>query len=310
MMFLDEHERLLLLHQRQNPLTQESLKNFAVAGVKTVWLDYYSPWHEIEPSPGQYNWSVIDRAIGEARGAGLKVLVELYDRAPDWVPGVLHPRTDTGCPFGPDVVHGLSLAMVHPFHAEAMGREAEFLERACERLTAPDVECRYGMPHGGERILPPGLSYTEQQVVNLVVERQRIFAKYSKGLSTAFHLYPAITSVTSGTPEYVGNEHLWACYDAMKVEFPNHALNRILYEYWTAGGIWDCRIEGVKTWVGAEYTKNVVYAATHFNPRNVWGLIMGHAHRHDVHQPEPWEYDNAAEAIEILEESYVPWEKS
>ena len=306
-MFLDEHERLILLHQRNNPLTQESLKNFAGVGVKTMRLCYYSPWHEIEPSPGRYSWDVIDRAIGEARGAGLKVLVELYDRAPFWLPGVLCP--EAGTIFGADIVHGMPfLAMVHPFNTEAMKIEAEFLERACERLTGPGVECRYGMPSGGERILPPGLSYTERQVVDLVVGRQRIFAKHSEGLGTAFHLYPAVTSISGGTPEYVGNEHLWACYDAMKVEFPDHTLNRLIYEYFTAGGIWDCRIEGVKTWVGAEYARNVVYAATHFHPRNVWGLLMGHSpFREEPRQPTSQEYDNTAKAIEILEKSYEPW---
>lgn len=308
-MFLDSDERLLLLQQRQNPLERESLNHLAEAGIKTVLLGEWSSWHEIEPSPGgPYNWDAVDRRIDMAREAGLRVGVQVYWRAPDWLEtGKVEFVYSEGTSFiGPqEQVYGLSWVAVDPFDAEALELEAEFLEHACEHYTVPgEVECFYAMPYSGERILPFGLGeYTEQMCVDVVMGRQRIFAKHSNELWTALHPFHADgrSSVNGSTHPHVGNEHRLACFEAMKAEFPTHQLNRIFYNYFMPGFGTPVSPQYIKHWVGAEYIACVRAHAAMLDERGVWGMIMAHSHSSfDIRQPTPSEYDVVAEAVEFL----------
>jgi len=309
-MFFDSDERLLLLQQRINPLEQESLNRLAEAGIKTVLFSEWASWHEIEPSPGQYDWGVVDGRIDMARKAGLRVGVQLYCRAPDWLEtGKVEFFHSAGTSFigSSDPTYGLSWVAVDPFNAEAMKIEAEFLERACEHYTVPGaVECFYAMPYSAEIILPFGLGpYTAQMCVDVVVGRQRIFAKYSNELWTAFHPHHSDGrgSVDGSTLPHVGNEHVSAVDGAMKTEFPAHTLNRLFYCYFMVGGPWPVSPRYIKHWVGAEYAQNVAYHATLCDGLGVWGMVMGHSEAISGvrRQPTSQEYDEVAKAIAILE---------
>jgi len=189
-----------------------------------------------------------------------------------------------------------------------MAREAEFIERACEHLTASDVNCGYAMASSSERVLPLGYDrpYTMQQCIDLVIDRQRIFAKYSDELWGAWHPGPAVgwTSVDGHTPEKVGNEYTHEIFEAMKEEFPGHIINRLVYTYfWGGPPQWPPDPPWVKMWVGAEHCANVVGSARRMQPFGVWGLVMGHSNAlEDPRQPYDWEFDNTAKALGILRE--------
>lgn len=307
-MFLDRDERLLLFHLRNIELTQESLKCFRQIGIKTAKLGaQWASWHEIEPEPGVYNWDVTDEIVERHQRAGVKVILDLYWRAPDWLEGIIDIVYDEGTTFiVPDRTFSLTWRAVDPFDADAMAHEAEFLERACERYSAADVLCSYGMPHGAERILPFRIrrDYTEQECVDIVLGRQRIFARYGDELWTTFHPYHARAetgSIDRSTHPHVGNEHLWACYAAMREEFPGHVLNQFLCAFFTDSGPWGCAIEGVKVWVGAEFPAGVVHHARILPDYDPWGLIMGHRHHTAVsQQPDSTVYARVEEALEIL----------
>lgn len=297
-MFLDADERLYLLHFRLNPLTQKSLNRFVEVGIRTVHLHHWASWTEIEPSPGVYDWSIVDRAIEAHRRAGFKMVVHLYGMAPDWMDGLVRRHDHTG-PY----------RAVDPFDAGALAREAEFLHRACERLTAPDVSCCYGMPASGERVLPMGYGqpYTVQQCIDLVVGRQRIFAEHSDELWGAWHPGPALgyTSVDGHTKEKVGNEYIHEIFEAMGKEFPDHVINRLVYTYfWGGAPQWPPDPPWIKMWVGAEYCINVPSSAKRIQPYGVWGLLMSHVHAWEegLRQPHDWEFDNVTKALEILRE--------
>lgn len=312
-MFLDPDERLILFHQRMNPLTAVSLASFHQVGIETVHLGArWVSWHEIEPSPGTYIWDMVDEVVDRTRQAGLKAILDVYWRAPDWLEGTVERfRTEGTWWLPPDRTFNMSWLAVHPFDADAMAREAEFLERVCERYAATDVLCRYGMPYSAERILPQGLVYTEAQVVEAVLARQHVFAKYNSELWTSFHPGPAtgITSVDGHTPEEVGNEHIRSCYRAMAQEFPGHVINRFVTEFFEPGGPYrHCVIDGVKLWAGAQYTTRVARNARRIcsnlkrDQWDVWGLIMAHrafsAPGHD--QPGPEAYKQVGRALRRL----------
>jgi hypothetical protein len=310
-MFLDNDERLLLFYQRPTPLTPESMAGFRKAGIRTIHFGARSmSWHELEPSPGNYNWGPIENVINQARQAGLKSIVDVYWRAPDWLKeGTIEIVRGPGTVnVAPDRVWDLPWLSVSPFSEYAMQAEAEFVEQACKHLTAPDVLCRYAMHYGGERILPFGLpEYTEEDCVNLVLRRQRIFAKYADELWTAFHphMAEAITgSIDRTTHPHVGNEHLWACYDAMRKEFPNHTLNQFVTELFVHSSF-NVHIEGVRVWVGAQFISGLRANAARAKDYGAYGLIMAH-HGIDELDKQPTERDFGIvkEGLEILRQKY------
>jgi hypothetical protein len=168
------------------------------------------------------------------------------------------------------------------------------------------------MPYGGERILPYypptlkgyGKPYTELDVINIVIARQRVLAQYNNELWTMFH--PAFSSAKTGsidhsTHPHVGNEHLWACYDAMKKEFPEHARNQFISRHIHVGP----PVKGAKVWVGAEYASGVVPSARKPSSGGLWGLVMGAVKPcwpRMLDQPGPTTYEAVEQAIGILKE--------
>ena len=51
---LEHDERLIQFHQREDPLTPETLEAMRHAGIRTSVLGNWASWHELEPSPGVY----------------------------------------------------------------------------------------------------------------------------------------------------------------------------------------------------------------------------------------------------------------
>lgn len=312
-MFLDADERLLPLQFRVDPSNLETLKRFRDIGVKTMQLNAHVSWHYSEPEPGTYNFDDSDEAVALLREAGLKVIVHLYWRAPDWLPneGKIEIISSPGTPNVPQpdrVFAGTTTWLaVNPFHEESFQAELRFLEQACEHFTAPGVQCTYAMPYSAERMLPFNLGpcYTEQMCIDVVLARQEIFAKYSDMLWSAFHpiLGMGASSVDGSTPPNVGNEHSPAVYAAMAERFPGHLLNRNLYGWFGVPGIWKDHLPGVKTWVGSEYAQGIVKHTRMLNDERVWGMLMScpPRFRNDPpRQPTEEEFGNIAEAIKIL----------
>jgi hypothetical protein len=304
---VDPDERLILFEQRQAPLSLESLTTFREIGIRTVMIHcQYTSWHEIEPSPGTYNWDVPDRIVDRATRAGLKIVLNTYWRAPDWLEGTI---TRPGINVSDRKVFHTHWCAVNPFDERAMAAEARFVRKVCERYSSPSILCRYGMPYSAERLLPRGLwPYTEEQCIEVMLSRQRIFAEYGTELWTSLHPGPALgfTSVDGHTPEKVGNEHLWVIHDTLVREFPHHTINRFITEYFLGHGPWPCAIGGVKTWVGAQYVRGVVENAGRIGDWDVWGLIMGFRGTsirdtgEPPRQPADGDFAQVARAIEIL----------
>lgn len=317
-MFLDDDERLLPLNTIVNPLTLGGHMELADVGIKTIMLSSWVYWDEIEPIPGEYDWNEgnVEDAIELARKANLKVLVNLYRRAPEW----LSPAGKAECIYNEgswEVTswdgarpYKKSWLSINPFHAETLEIELEFLDQACRHFSIPgEVQCAYSIPYGAERILPFRLGeYTEQMCIDVVLARQEVFAKYSDGLWSAYHpfLGMASSSINASIDPHVGNEHAPAVYAAMCERFPDNAVNRILYGFFDHPGSWDRRpLPGVKTWVGAEYAAAVATNAKRLNAIGMWGMVMacqpGRTDRVSAMRPHTvQELGNISKAVEIL----------
>ena len=330
-MFLDTDERLVLLQHRVRPLSLEVLEGFRDAGIKTVRNSARTvSWHEIEPARGgPMDWSAVDQFVGLSLKAGLKVVLEFYWRAPDWVTAkqefVRGPHTSFIDPDGVYEVDGkeASWLAIDPFHQDTLDEELEFLDKACQRYSSDRVLVGYAMPYQGERILPFWLpiQYTEEQCVDIVLQRQRVFAQYHDELLSAFHPWsydPVTESIDRSTMPHHGTEHMHAAHRAILKEFPNHTLNHFISTYFAYGGPFP--IEGrkavgfpnhhpipyssnYKVWVGAQYTKGVVGNSLKADRYGLDGLVMGtggHHGNYEFGDPNTWAFEQAARAVEIL----------
>ncbi len=302
---LSDTERLLLMHTRNRPLPLEHLTRFAKIGVETAIVYSWTSWHEIEPEPGVYRWELLDEIVERHRQAGLKVLLPLYNRAPDWVEVAIDHEPVFGLVHDWDPIWGLSYRDIDPLDDDTLALELEFVERVCERYTTSDVHCMHGVPGCGDRILPLhyGKPYTEQQCIDLVLARQRLFAQYSDELWAAWH--PAMvwgwTHPSGNVPEKCGNEYIDVCFEAMRDEFPDHTHNRIAHTYFGGGGPqWGVGVPWAKTWVGAEYMTGVVGHAAQLQRHKIWGMIMEYGSTDDL--PTDEDYANVELALEKLRE--------
>ena len=311
-MFLDRDERLMPLVVPFNPLTLDSLKSFKEVGLKTVRLNSWAYWDEMEPEPGVYVWDKpIEEQVELALQAGLKAVVHLYRRAPDWLPeeGKMDIAYDPSAweIGGRDGARpGKTWLSINPFHAETLEIELGFLDAACDHFSDGGVQCTYSLPYGAERILPFRLGpYTEQMCIDAVLARQEVFAEYSSGLWSAFHPQCGMpeNTINAAMDPHIGNEHAPAVYAAMVKHFPKHIINRILYGFFALPGSWDrSPLPNVKTWVGAEFAEGVADNAARLNSVGVWGMVMACQPSQDSRhgQPTPKNLDNIARAIEIL----------
>jgi hypothetical protein len=69
------------------------LDGIQATGAKWVRIDF--PWSVLEPSPGVYDWTHVDRVVGAASARGLKVLA-LPAYTPAWArPGMRHGQVPT-----------------------------------------------------------------------------------------------------------------------------------------------------------------------------------------------------------------------
>ncbi|HWB54269.1 MAG TPA: family 1 glycosylhydrolase, partial [Tepidisphaeraceae bacterium] len=50
------------------------------------YLRYAFPWHELEPSPGRFNWAMADERLEEAKNLGLEILLDvMHFGCPLWL---------------------------------------------------------------------------------------------------------------------------------------------------------------------------------------------------------------------------------
>ena len=68
----------------QTRLSSADTARMAYGGMETIRLPV--PWYFLEPSPGTYDWTLLDQAVGESASAGLEVLPFVYG-SPSWVAG-------------------------------------------------------------------------------------------------------------------------------------------------------------------------------------------------------------------------------
>jgi hypothetical protein len=66
----------------QTHLTTADTARMAYGGLDTIRLPV--PWYFLEPSPGVYDWTLLDQAVGDAASSGLEVLPFVYG-SPRWV---------------------------------------------------------------------------------------------------------------------------------------------------------------------------------------------------------------------------------
>lgn len=82
-------------------------------GLGLKHLRYSIPWHYIEPSPGQYNWSIADERLGFIKDQGIEVMMDvMHFGTPQWLGQAV------GDPEFPEALERLTQAMVERYSSQ------------------------------------------------------------------------------------------------------------------------------------------------------------------------------------------------
>lgn len=64
------------------------------------WVKFQMAWKEVEPAPGQYDWSLWDNLIGSYAAAGIKIMLSI-PKSPDWARSADDDKMVEGPPADP-----------------------------------------------------------------------------------------------------------------------------------------------------------------------------------------------------------------
>ena len=180
---------------------------------------------------------------------------------------------------------------------EAMEAEKEHLLKVFKHYGQGPVKDRRirfipGIPYAGEFFASELLAkrWGMANVQKAVLDRMQLFADQGQELWTFFH--PAHKNV--------GNE--WIPYNDIASRFAkDHKLNRVLWTFFTCDGT-QAKLgpDAYRYWVGADYAKRVVNAASRARQWGVHGLLM--SPRADEGPVTPEIVSEMAKAIRILNE--------
>jgi len=153
-MFLKPNEYTLLMVAEGSTrhLGLDDLKRLRDAGVQTTYQLFY--WPEWEPTPGNFNWDVIDADLELAQKVGLKTLLIGPCDGPRGYPAEWYSADQSGVPFCDLARGGYTWYSLSPWHQEARQLTLDRIELVMRARACDTVLCARGGQHSGECLLP------------------------------------------------------------------------------------------------------------------------------------------------------------
>lgn len=121
-------------------LTTDDMKRLRDAGCHTVLQQMW--WGEIQEK-GRCRWAAVDRGVERAQKAGMKVLLQCYQTAPDDLPEDWYARYEDGT-----LLSHLSI-----WNDKATAYEEKFVRKLVSRYGGPDVLVKNSLISDGETLL-------------------------------------------------------------------------------------------------------------------------------------------------------------
>ncbi len=116
-----------------------------------VWMRQHFPWDEIEPRPGEFNWTTWDTLVSAAKAHHLH-LIAVLDRAPQWAGMPPDPQAFAAFASTLAARYGESLTYYEIWHNPNLGESwggaadafgyAELLSNAAQAIRAADPDAR------------------------------------------------------------------------------------------------------------------------------------------------------------------------
>jgi len=148
-MFLDKNEHVILYETVQIPYTIDELKRLYECGVRTMLTWAY--WYQMEPKPGEYNWSRVEKVIERCDNAGLKLIINAPANAPCGYPKSWYLRDRRGNYLNRSAWgRGFSY-----WNKDALAYRDYFTEMFCKKFSSENVLCASSFYHEGEYFMHP-----------------------------------------------------------------------------------------------------------------------------------------------------------
>jgi hypothetical protein len=287
-------------------------------------------WHDIEKSPGVYNWSLPDRQVKRNLDAGMRLILCTPFSVPTCLPQDWYWKSPYPCQ------DHLGLSFWHP---EAQEYERDFLEKVIARYSGADVhvifheflggeQVMWNMPsfydkmaladfkekYGGEPVVgspkdafplsPETREWLREKIIEHFIFMQPVFMKQHNEIWMDLQPNIAFQSEANGN---------FARYDIHKAyleTFPDAEQWLMMYTHWGNGPAHAENVQmfmrdfGCKVIVEANYCEGLAETAPLAIESGFQGQVVAPLHPFREHKTmEPWMYD-------VIKGAYDLWRNS
>jgi len=319
MSFIGSDERLILMDSPTYEgarLPEEDLKKLVDAGIRTGMI-FYVNWNVIEPTQGTRDWSYFDELITTMNGAGMKAILQVCTRYPEWMPSEWMLR-DT---FQEHRVPSF-------WNPDAWAYSLDFIKEAQARYNIPGKSMTMNSwLSDGETLFPNSVcvydayaqrAFAEQyerspemamdgQVdeflkaaqIKMLMELQAIHIE-NENREIWHVLHPALAGYHGNGCAYIEDYLI-----AERAAWPDAVINHLYCTWVQWGGEWPLMESwrdkyGEQIWGGSEYAENVVSSTRVAIERGIRGLLIGPTHSFTGHKRvEPWMLLNIKESLKL-----------
>ena len=312
-------------HRGDRSLSQDDLLKLGDTGIKTTFC--YLNWDAVEPRMGEYDWTLIEKVIAEARNAGMKVLVSVYTFPTRALPSEWYmndmPEELENRPWRPLSIWNVdfcnyldnfirllgsryvsdSVNLFNSYNtfgesyfqatAEVISKDKDAIRTFRESTGDPGA-----VPQPSEinkyNCDPQTNDWLRKSLVDYMVGRNKAIIEVNGNNEVWHSAHYQLAKAGGGCARFYPN-----ILDAYLETFPGVKVNGIQYTYWQHGlKYWevinsDIDKYGIDMYAGAEYAKGIVQYTPKLIPSKLKGFIISPLGFHtDITELEPWMLDN------------------
>lgn len=310
-MFLSPDEHILIMDEIKRLFSLDDLLKLEDAGIKTIYGNCFIRWDKIRLHSGDafgWDWSSVDSIIEKYLHTNLKLLLPTYYTMPDWFPAewyiknTLIPEHRIPNYGNIDFRH-----TVDNFINQILIHFADIRDK---------IQLIYAIPSGGEFVIDPfledNLPFTDEEIIEFVVGRQKLFVKQHGEVWMSFHNW-------LGNPRGWNNAHLPILYQAIVDEFPRADKYSIQFAHFAIGAYSTTDLSyqsmvtsykekyGIEFFVGSQYCDGLLKNLDAAISQKVRGYFTAPFHLENPNFPtslEPWMFVNMMYANKRFEEEH------
>lgn len=308
-MFLDPKEHILIMDDVYHLFNLDELKKIEGSGIKTLYGNCFVCWDKIyKQGSSELDWSSVDSKIEPYLQTNLKLLLPTYYTMPDWFPAEWYIKNDVIPDHRiPNYGNKDFRSTVDNFINQILIHCADIRDR---------IQLIYSIPSGGEFVYDPfqedNLPFTDKEVIDFVVGRQKLFVKQHGEIWMSFHNW-------LGNLRGWNKAHLPLLYQALMGKFPDVPKYSIQFAHFAVGAFSNTDVSlqfmvkeykekyGIQFFVGSQYCDGLFQNIDAAIRQGVRGFFTAPFHLENPKNPatlDEWMLTAMTETNKRFEEAY------